>query len=76
LAKTLERYFSSDLYANLAGRRQQIRDYANRRYSWDTVGAMTTDVYAGLLRGIGSKSGAAKAALRRDEPVMKPAGDV
>lgn len=76
LAKTLERYFSSDLYANLAGRREQIRDYANRRYSWDTVGAMTTDVYASLLRGIGSKSGAAKAALRRDEPVMKPAGDV
>ena len=74
LAKTIERYFSSDLYADLSGRRQQIRDYANKRYSWDTVGEMTTKVYAGLLRGIGSKSGAAKAAPRRDEPVMKPQG--
>jgi len=76
LAETIERYFSSDLYADLGGRRQQIRDYANKRYSWDTVGEMTTNVYAGLLRGIGSKSIAAKVAPRHEESVMKPAGDL
>jgi glycosyltransferase involved in cell wall biosynthesis len=76
LAKTIEEYFSSELYTDLAGRRQQIQDFANKRYSWDTVGEMTTNVYAGLLRGIGSKSSSVKAAPRREESVMKPAGDV
>lgn len=76
LAEAIEQYFSSDLYADLAGRRQQIQDYANKRYSWDTVGEITTNVYAGLLRGMGSKSGAAKAVPGREESVMKPAGDV
>jgi D-inositol-3-phosphate glycosyltransferase len=76
LAKTIEEYFSSELYTDLAGRRQQIQDFANKRYSWDTVGEMTTNVYAGLLRAIGSKGSSVKAGPRRDEPVMKPAGDV
>lgn len=75
LAKTLERYFSSDLYANLSGRRQQIRDYATKRYSWDTIGEITTNVYASLLRGIASNSNAPKGAPRCEESVMKPAED-
>src|SRR5262249_19308088 len=49
LTKTIERYFASDLYADLDNRRQQIRDYATERHSWDVVGRMTMDVYAGLL---------------------------
>jgi len=50
LAKAIERYFGSDLYRALASRRQEIRDYATKRHSWDLVGQMTTGVYAGLLR--------------------------
>lgn len=50
LARTIERYFASDLYADLNNRRREIRAYANDRHSWDVVGQMTTSVYAGLLR--------------------------
>jgi len=50
LAKALERYFASDLFANLASRRQEISEYARERHSWELVGQMTMDVYAGLLR--------------------------
>jgi len=48
LAKAIERYFASDLYANLNSRRQQIRNYATERHSWDVVGEMTREVYARL----------------------------
>ena len=50
LARVIERYFASDLFANLENRKQEIRDYATRRHSWDVVGQMTMSVYAGLLR--------------------------
>jgi glycosyltransferase involved in cell wall biosynthesis len=50
LAKAIERYFASDLFADLNSRRQEISDYAKERYSWDLVGQMTMSVYAGLLR--------------------------
>jgi glycosyltransferase involved in cell wall biosynthesis len=50
IAAAIERYFASDLYRNLESRRQQIRDYAQERHSWDIVGEMTRNVYAGLGR--------------------------
>jgi glycosyltransferase involved in cell wall biosynthesis len=50
LATTIERYFESDLYKNLDGRRKEIRDYAADLHSWDTVGRITMSVYAGLLQ--------------------------
>jgi glycogen synthase len=50
LARTIERYFASDLYANLDSRRREIRDYATERHSWDVVGTIVTSVYARLLR--------------------------
>ena len=50
LARTIKRYFSSDLYGNLNARRREIRDYAKEQHSWDVVGHMTASVYAGLLR--------------------------
>lgn len=50
LARTIERYFASDLYADLNTRRREIRDYATERHSWAVVGRMTMSVYAGLLR--------------------------
>lgn len=49
LARVVERYFASDLYANLNYRRQKIRDYATERHSWDVVGELTCDVYLRLL---------------------------
>jgi len=49
LARTIERYFASDLFANLSSRRLEIRDYATERHSWDVVSQMTMAVYAGLL---------------------------
>jgi len=50
LARAIERYFASDLYRELASRRQQIRDYATQRHSWDLVSEMTVNVYARLLQ--------------------------
>jgi glycosyltransferase involved in cell wall biosynthesis len=40
LAKAIDRYFTSDLFANLKSRREQTRVFANLRHSWDTVGPL------------------------------------
>ena len=53
LARTIEKYFASDLYSELDSRRQEIRDYATERHSWDAVGDMTISVYRALQRGSG-----------------------
>jgi D-inositol-3-phosphate glycosyltransferase len=50
LAKTIDRYFASDLFHELEDRRPQIKAYANERYSWDKVAVITTAVYSDLLR--------------------------
>jgi D-inositol-3-phosphate glycosyltransferase len=50
LARAVKQYFASDLYVNLNDRRQEIRDYATERHSWDVVSEMTMSVYANLLR--------------------------
>ena len=50
LAGTIQRYFKSDLYKELACRRHEIRDYALSRHSWDVVGDITRKVYVDLLR--------------------------
>jgi D-inositol-3-phosphate glycosyltransferase len=49
LARIIEAYFNSELFKNLNSRRQKIRDYASERHSWNVVGKMTRNVYAGLL---------------------------
>ena len=49
LAKTIQKYFASDLFKNLKRRRPEIQEYAKVRHSWDTVGEMTRRVYAQLL---------------------------
>jgi D-inositol-3-phosphate glycosyltransferase len=53
LTKTIERYFSSDLYANLDNRSQEIREYATERHSWDVVGELTSNVYGRLMERLG-----------------------
>jgi D-inositol-3-phosphate glycosyltransferase len=50
LAKTIEKYFASELFRNLESRRAQIKEYANERYSWSKVANITTAIYADLLR--------------------------
>jgi len=49
LAKVIEKYFDSDLFRSLERRRQEIRDYANQKHSWDIVGQKTRRVYLQLL---------------------------
>lgn len=49
LARSIESYFASDLFRNLATRRLDIMEYAQERYSWETVGRTTQHLYAELL---------------------------
>lgn len=48
LARTIERYFSSDLYTQLGTRRAAIREFASERHSWAKVGAILVGVYTDL----------------------------
>jgi D-inositol-3-phosphate glycosyltransferase len=49
LAATIQKYFQSDLYRTLDQRQAKIRDFANERYSWGKVAAITTACYSKLL---------------------------
>jgi D-inositol-3-phosphate glycosyltransferase len=50
LARTIQNYFEGNLYRQLNFRRKEIRDFANDRYSWSKVAAITTAVYSKLPR--------------------------
>lgn len=50
LARAIEQYFASDLFAELSKRREEIRNYAKERHSWDVVGQVTMGIYANLLQ--------------------------
>jgi len=50
LARAIESHFTSDLYANSESRRREIQEYANDRYSWAKVAAITTGVYSKLVK--------------------------
>ena len=50
LARTMEKFFASDLFANLPSRRANIREFAFEKYSWAKVARITTEVYAQLLK--------------------------
>jgi len=50
LARKTDEYFDSGLFQNLETRRAQIKQYANERYSWNKVAAITTAVYSNLFR--------------------------
>lgn len=49
LAKTIEKYFASDLFRSLDDRRRQIQDFARQRNSWEVVGEKTSQVYFRVL---------------------------
>jgi glycosyltransferase involved in cell wall biosynthesis len=50
LARTIRNYFESDLYRKLDFHRKEIRGFANDRYSWGKVAAVTVAVYSKLSR--------------------------
>ncbi len=54
LARTIERYFASDLFRNLDQARQDIRNSVNTTHSWNAVAEMTQPVYTSLLQKAGS----------------------
>ncbi len=47
-AHRIHDYFNSHLSHELESRRAEIKAYANERYSWDSVAAITTSVYSRL----------------------------
>jgi len=49
LACKIDTYFNSELFHNLESRRAEIKAYANERYSWDKVAAITTAIYSRFL---------------------------
>jgi glycosyltransferase involved in cell wall biosynthesis len=49
LASKIDKYFKSELFHNLETGRLEIKAYANERYSWDKVAAITTAVYSNLI---------------------------
>ena len=49
LAKAIERYFTSNLFKNLRGCRQELKNYASANYSWRAVADLTFDTYAKML---------------------------
>ncbi len=52
LARSIEDYFSSELFRNLDERRAGIRDNVRHSHSWDIVAKMTGDVYARISQDI------------------------
>jgi glycosyltransferase involved in cell wall biosynthesis len=56
LAQKIEQYFKSDLFLRLETTRVAIKTYANERYSWDKVAAITTAVYSRLVPEMRSPS--------------------
>jgi len=49
LAEAIDKYFASDLYANLDNRRREIAAQAQSAHSWKSVAETTAAVYASLL---------------------------
>jgi D-inositol-3-phosphate glycosyltransferase len=49
LARTIETYFASELFANLDRNRQEIRAITNAYHSWATVADLTRSVYEHIV---------------------------
>ena len=57
LARAIQSYFASNLFANLDKRRRKICEYALERHSWDVIGKATLDVYSLLLQPYANSQG-------------------
>lgn len=55
LARKIETYYASDLYRNLAARRQEIQNFANENFSWAKVADVTQRVYRDLVAKKGNR---------------------
>jgi D-inositol-3-phosphate glycosyltransferase len=53
LARAIRAYFTSDVYQKLEAHRSQIQAFANDKYSWSKVAAITKRVYLDLLGSTG-----------------------
>lgn len=51
IARTIQRYFASDLYRELGQRREEIRGFAYSSHSWEVVAGLTKDIYSALIEG-------------------------
>ena len=51
LADTCERYFGSQLFRDLPLARKEIKEFSNKKYSWDEVGKISCTVYEWHLTG-------------------------
>ena len=49
LADKIDKYFNADLFDNLDTRRLEIKAFANERYSWGKIAAITAVTYSRLL---------------------------
>jgi D-inositol-3-phosphate glycosyltransferase len=49
LAKTIQRYFRSELFCKLDEQRLVIKEYANAQFSWERVASLTHGVYCKLI---------------------------
>jgi D-inositol-3-phosphate glycosyltransferase len=65
LARTITRFFESDLSCDADAQRERIRRFAAEKHSWATVGERTKEVYAGLLSGGRPSSAATRADVGR-----------
>ena len=52
LARAIEDYFDGRLYRDLEEHRCAIKEHANERYSWRTVGEITRNVYASVTHRV------------------------
>ncbi len=50
LAEKIDLFFDSDLYRNLESRRDEIKRFAQQRYSWETIGLETYEAYKKVLK--------------------------
>lgn len=50
LARTIQTYFTSDLYRNLQVNRPWLKEYAHTKFSWAEVAELTCRAYARILR--------------------------
>ncbi len=50
LMARIDRYFRSDLFHDAEKTRSRIKAYANKRYAWSKVAAITKEVYTNLLQ--------------------------
>jgi D-inositol-3-phosphate glycosyltransferase len=49
LASAIETYFGSDIFKNLATRREELKDYVRTNHSWEAIAALTTKAYASMV---------------------------